>query len=142
MPVGLILKFLPYLGLILVIVGVYSAGKRIVNEWHDAVYQQGVQHEQDRENQIAQKITDTLGVRIQQIDNNTKNLQTKQSNVEIKYVGDINKKIKSNPVYGSCAVEPSVLADRNKLRDSLKDAIPSATGTNAGAAPATPTPDN
>jgi hypothetical protein len=142
MPAGLILKILPYFGLILVIVGVYAASQRLVNEWHDSVFQQGVQKEQEHENQIAQKITDTLGQRMNEIDQNTKNLQNKQSSVEIKYVGDINKKIKSNPVYSSCAVEPSVLSDRNQLRKSLENALPPTTGTNAQPAPVTPAPNN
>jgi hypothetical protein len=135
-------KFGPWIVVGLVALGVWAAAKTLVKDWkksiHDTAFSEGVKKESDRQDAIARRVEEILSPKLANIDDNTRNNVDKQSKREIVYADRIHTQIKNNPVYSSCAVDDSVLRDRNAIRESLQAALNSPLGADAGGTPAAP----
>jgi hypothetical protein len=130
-------RFGPWIAVALVAIGVYAASTMLIKDWkksiHDTAFTEGETKERDRQDAIARRIETVLGPKLDAIDAKTGTQIIEQAKKETIYVDRIKTKIKSDPRYANCAVDDSLLGDRNEIRRSLETTINPTSGTSAGA---------
>jgi len=139
-------KFGPWIAVGLVALGVWAAANTLVRDWkksiHDTAFAAGVKKESDRQDAIARRIEQVLGPRLDSIDTKTGAQLVQQAKKETIYVDRIRTKIKTDPRYSACAVDDSLLRDRNEIRASLGSTIDTKSGSGTGGTPTTPSADH